>query len=119
MAATVKSYLAAVRHSQIARGLGNPHINEMPRLEYIVKGLKREAINSNARPRLSVTPEIPRGVVDLLCNQATMLWAAACTCFFGFLRSGKVVIPLDSEYDPAYTSHSEMCVLTTQWIHSF
>ena len=49
-AATVKSYLAAVRLSQIARRLGNPHINKMPRLEYIVKGMKRKAINSNARP---------------------------------------------------------------------
>ena len=40
-AATLKSYLAAVRHSQIAWGLGNQHINEMLRLKYIVKGLKR------------------------------------------------------------------------------
>ena len=30
-----------------------------------------------------------------------MLWAATCTCFFRFLRSGEVVVPLDSEYDPA------------------
>ena len=103
-AATVKSYLAAVRHSQIARGLGNPHINEMPRLEYIVKGLKRKAINSNARPRLPMTPEILKAMkevwrIDSDRNKATMLWAAACTCFFGFLRSGEVVVPSDSEYD--------------------
>ena len=30
-----------------------------------------------------------------------MLRAPACTCFFGFLRSGEVVVPSDSEYDPA------------------
>ena len=30
-----------------------------------------------------------------------MLWAAICTRFFRFLRSGEVVVPLDSEYDPA------------------
>ena len=61
-AGTVKSYLAAVRHSQIARGLGNPHISKMPRLEYIVKGLKRKASNTNARPRLPMTPEILRAM---------------------------------------------------------
>ena len=102
-AATVKSYLAAVRHSQIARGLRNPHINKMPRLEYIVKGLKRKAINSNARPRLPMTPEILKVMkevwqIDSDCNKARMLWAAAYTCFFGFLRSGEVVVPSDSEY---------------------
>ena len=64
-AATVKSYLAAVRHSQIAWGLGNPHINEMLRLEYIVKGLERKSINSNARPRLLMTPEILKAMKEV------------------------------------------------------
>ena len=72
---------------------------------YILKGLKRKVINSNARPRLLMTPEILKAMkevwrIDSDCNKATMLWAAACTCFFGFLRSGKVVVPSDSEYDP-------------------
>ena len=31
----------------------------------------------------------------------SMLWTATYTCFFRFLRSGEVVVPLDSEYDPA------------------
>ena len=59
---TVKSYLATFRHSQIAWGLGDPRINEMPRLEYIVKGIKRKATNANACTRLPVTPEILRAV---------------------------------------------------------
>ena len=31
-----------------------------------------------------------------------MLWAACCTCFFGFLRSGEVIVPSPKEYDPEY-----------------
>ena len=30
-----------------------------------------------------------------------MLWAAAYMYFFGFLRSGEVVVPSDSGYDPS------------------
>ena len=32
---------------------------------------------------------------------AAMLCAASVMCFFGFLRSGEVVVPSDSGYDPA------------------
>ena len=30
-----------------------------------------------------------------------MLWAACCTCFFGFLRSGEIVVPTATSYNPA------------------
>ena len=36
-ASTVKNYLAAVRFAQIALGLGDPCMGEMPHLEYVVK----------------------------------------------------------------------------------
>ena len=37
---TMKSYLAAVRHEQISMRLGDPHIAQMPQLEYVLKGAK-------------------------------------------------------------------------------
>ena len=40
-AGTIKSYLAAVHHAQIALGLGNPHMEHMAQLEYIVHGVKK------------------------------------------------------------------------------
>ena len=35
-AGTMKSYLAATRHTQITLGLGNPHMENMGRLEYVI-----------------------------------------------------------------------------------
>ena len=77
----------------------------MLRLEYIVKGLKRKATNTNAWPRLPITPEILRAMkgvwqIEADRNKISMLWAASCTCSFGFLISGEVVVPSDSAYDP-------------------
>ena len=56
---TIKSYLAAVRHSQIALDLGDPHLGDMPQLEYASKGVKMTMYRS-ARPRLPITPSILR-----------------------------------------------------------
>ena len=53
-AGTVKSYLAAVRYAQIALGLGNPHMENMARLEYVVRGVKRLA-SGPTRTRLPIT----------------------------------------------------------------
>jgi len=54
---TAKSYLAAVRHSQISLGLGDPKIGEIPQLEYVLRGMKRKAQRST-RTWLPITPEI-------------------------------------------------------------
>lgn len=40
-----------------------------------------------------------------------ILWAACCTCYFGFLRSGEICVPSASQYDPtAYLSISDVAV---------
>ena len=103
---TVKSYLATVRFEQISRGMGDPEIGKMPRLEYVVKGMKRRAPRA-VRCRLPITPEILRQMRQVWDKSpkvydAKMLWAASSLCFFGFLRSREVVVPSPKEYDPAY-----------------
>ena len=55
-AGSVKSYLAAVCHAQIALGFGNPRIASMPKLEYVIKGLRRKVTGRTVRPRLPITP---------------------------------------------------------------
>ena len=37
---TIKSYLSAVRHLQILVGLGDPFSQNMPMLEYVLRGVK-------------------------------------------------------------------------------
>ena len=104
-AGTVKSYLAATRYAQVALGLGNPHMEDMARLEYVVRGVKRLA-SAPTRTRLPITLTL---LAQLRCSwltsrsgrDASMLWAAATMCFFGFLRAGEVVVPSDSAFDPS------------------
>lgn len=88
---TIKSYLAAVRHTQFALGLGDPHSGELPQLENVIKGSKKKTAKASCT-RLPITPKIlvwMRGVWQGLQDQhhASMLWAAVRMCFCGFLRA--------------------------------
>ena len=38
--------------------LGDPHMPDMPQLEYVIKGLQRKAVKGAARPRLPITPTL-------------------------------------------------------------
>ena len=103
-ASTVKSYLAAVRYSHIALGLGDPQIGDMSHLEHVVKGLKKSTLQSS-RTCLPITPAILRKLKAVWQQRpnkhdASMLWAISCLCFFGFLRIGEAVAPSDMDFDP-------------------
>lgn len=102
---TVKSYLSAIRYAQISLGLQAPNMSSMVQLEYVLKGLKRQAGSRRSHTRLPITPRILLQLKAAWSSQlspfdADMLWAAATMCFFAFLRSGELVVPSDSAFDP-------------------
>ena len=101
---TIKCYLAAVRHLQIATGLGDPRISRMARLEQVLRGIKmvQSQRSQYHQGRLPITPELLR---KMKLSWGTgnwdhiMLWASATLCFFGFFRSGEITVPSQSSFD--------------------
>ena len=104
--ATIRTYLAAVRHAQIMHGLPEPRgSSSLPRLRLVQSGVSRERANSGpaSQERLPLTPPLLRLIwpPTLLSPQSAtyeehLLWAAASVCFFGFFRAGEITTAYDS-----------------------
>lgn len=115
---TIKGYLAGVRHLHIAEGLGDPHINTMAQLEQVLRGIKLtqargKGSKGHPHPRLPIMIDLLHKLKKVWSKtvSGTMLWAAASTCFFGFLRSGEITVPSDHSYDEgAHLSFSDVAI---------
>ena len=57
---SIKCYLSAVRHLQIAMHMEDPNIGGMARLEQVLKGAKRKFAEKypSKKPRMPMTPDI-------------------------------------------------------------
>ena len=105
---TLKCYLSAARHLQIMAGHGDPFVHQMPVLEYVLRGIKSDQAKKQPQPkrsRLPITPPILRRLRRVWDSDSqnwdnVMIWAACCTCFFGFLRSGEITVASSDSYDP-------------------
>ena len=102
---SVKAYLAAVRQMQVEAGLGNPGLDAMAKLKQVIRRVQRlrEEQGQQRRRRKPMTVQVLRrswsaaqGGLD-----AKIMWAAATLSFFGFMRSGEVMVPSTRAYDPS------------------
>ncbi len=105
---TIKCYFSALRRLQLSHNYPDPMISSFPKLECVVKGIKREQAHKKGETpkRLPITIEILqklRVFFEARSHEtdAFMLWAAVTTCFFGFMRSGEITLPSESAFDPS------------------
>ncbi len=107
-AASLKCYLAGIRHGHIAGGWGDPRINLMAGLEQVLKGIKLTQAKSGvaaSAPKRPITLDVLEALRQVWQSaeghwDASMLWAASSLCFFGFFRSGELTVPSEAAFDP-------------------
>ena len=107
--ATIKGYLSGVRHAHLMTLGTDPAISGMPLLHSLLQGVKRAQARSGSvvRRRLPITAVVMRLLKSSwestrgASYEGKLLWALACVCFFGFLRSGEATVPTLAGYDRA------------------
>ena len=115
---TVKSYLAAIRNTQLSLGLPDPREqSSLPVLKRVLADISRSRLGRGqpSRVRLPVTAVLLRRIREELERSAhperRVLWAVCCTAFFGFFRLGELLRSSPSDFNPKlHLSWGDMAV---------
>ena len=111
----VRQYLCALHHAQIMEGGVDPAFTSLHRLHYVLRGCHRSLPSNVHGKRLPVSPTILRFVhqcwsVHSYDFNTICLWAACCTGFFGFLRSGEFTCNSWAAYNSSMLSLSDVMI---------
>ena len=106
--ATLKTYLAGIRHAQIIRGLSESGSASLPRLRLLQSGVACERAfrrGGPTRQRLPITPQLLSEILRVWAARSVsehdkaMYSATASLCFYGFFRAGEITKPSTIAFD--------------------
>jgi hypothetical protein len=102
-ASSIKTYLAAVRFEQIARGLPSPPLSlSMARLKLVQAGVAHVRAGRMGRTRFPITPGVLSALRQVCADrhhphEAALLWAVVSLAFFGFFSLGELLLSTPGE----------------------
>ena len=112
---SIRVYLSGLCFVQIIRGLPDPALSSLSRLEYVLRGIRKVSSSVHCPTRLPVTPGVLGHLFTVwsqppVSKDRVMLWAACCTGFFGFLQSDEFTCPSLEASSPSMLSVGDIVV---------
>ena len=108
---TIKVYLSAICHLHVIAGNHSEFAAQLtPRPQLVIKGIQRaQATSHTPRVHRPITLGVMQGILNVLSKETptyhnTMMWAACCTAFFGFLWSSEFYSPVSRTLQSHCTS---------------